>query len=200
MKSHREPIRMCVGCRKRDSKYYFLRFVAKDGRLYFDPDYKAPGRGVSVCPDVSCITKAFKKGLFSRALKTQIKEPSTLDELLNEIRSVLVKRIVSTLRIGYRYRGVIVGREQVEMADRKKRLKLLILAEDLSERSKGEFSKIGCDRFVLFTQNFWGEVFSRRPVGVIGIVDTGLAEKVRRLILKYVLLFGRDANGRKLQN
>lgn len=193
-----EPVRMCVGCRKRDSKYRFLRFVERDGRLFFDPDYKASGRGVNICPDPDCFERAFRKNLFERALKTKVELPGSCEELIEEVKKLLKDRIVNAVRIGLKFRGVVLGRDAVEAEARRKRLAVVILAEDLSERSKKDISRLNVKKFELFTKEQWGDFLNRKPVGIIGIVDKGLAKKLSLLIEKYVSLNRRGSlDGKK---
>ncbi len=193
-----EPIRMCVGCKKRDSKYKLLRFVERNGRLFFDPDYKAFGRGVNICPNPECFKIAFKKNLFEKALKTKIELPKSYEELIEEVKCLLAQRIIDAVRLGIKFKGVVLGKEAVEIEAERERLFLLIFAEDLSERSKKEFESHKVRIFSLFTKEMWGELLNRRPVGIIGVVDKGLARKISLLIEKYVSLNKRGSlNGKK---
>ncbi|BAT70912.1 hypothetical protein TST_0102 [Thermosulfidibacter takaii ABI70S6] len=185
-----EPIRMCVGCRQRKSKYELLRFVAREGKIFFDPYYKAEGRGMSICPSRKCLQKALKKQVLERALRCELREVPSAESLREEVLGALKKAIVDTVRLGVRFKGVVVGREAV--FKERHRVKLLILAEDLSEGSKEEFfSKLNADSYELFTKNFWGEVLNRRSTGIIGVVDRGLAEKLKSFLDKYTALYRR---------
>ena len=193
-----EPIRMCIACRKRNSKYRLLRFVVKDGQLFFDPDYKAFGRGANVCPSHSCLKKAFNKNLFERALKTKVALPASYEDFIKNILSVIRDRIVNGVRMGLKFRGVVSGREAVKRYLNKEEVSLLIIAEDLSERSIAEFEGLAVDRCFLLTKDEWGAVLGRVPVGIIGIIDEGLARKLKLLIEKYVSLNKRGSlNGKK---
>lgn len=76
------PTRMCSGCMIRRDKKELLRVVRNgDESVSLDYTHKAQGRGVYVCPEISCIKKAEKKNWFSRSLKTKI-PPEIYDELI----------------------------------------------------------------------------------------------------------------------
>src|SRR4029453_17558442 len=73
--SERTPVRMCVGCRRRDSWSALLRVVAvKDEqngsvRLAPDPQHRLPGRGAWLHPSTSCLEQAVRRKAFTRALR-----------------------------------------------------------------------------------------------------------------------------------
>ncbi len=183
---------MCVGCRARKPKKELLRFVVRDGRLYFDPYYKAEGRGMSLCPARSCFKGALKKSVLERALRCELEEVPTPERLREQVLASLERAIVDTLRIGAKFKGVVVGREAALKA--KKRPHLVVLAEDLSDNSVKElglFLESVPHTYRLFSKERWGEVFNRRPVGVIAVLDAGLARKLKGLLDKYTALYRR---------
>ena len=56
------PIRMCMGCRKRRKKVEMIRFIRTAGGEALAPGGKnQDGRGLYLCPDVSCLKAAKKK-------------------------------------------------------------------------------------------------------------------------------------------
>jgi len=70
-----EPIRSCVGCRRKAPQGELLRFVAKDGRLV--PGAGEPGRGAYTCRRLSCFERALSRRAFNRTLKETVRvEPS----------------------------------------------------------------------------------------------------------------------------
>ncbi|HXH34613.1 MAG TPA: YlxR family protein [Plantibacter sp.] len=64
-----EPVRTCVGCRRREPRSVLLRVVAGDGVLVADPAAQLPGRGAWVHPDVRCVEQAVQRRAFTRALR-----------------------------------------------------------------------------------------------------------------------------------
>lgn len=56
--------RTCYGCGRKGDKTSFVRLaVSKDGGVETDFAQKAPGRGVYLCPNVDCFTKAAQRKL-----------------------------------------------------------------------------------------------------------------------------------------
>ena len=69
-----EPVRTCVGCRKRAAKSELVRVtVGSDahGQLVVvpDPGATAPGRGAHLHPTTECYDLAVRKKAFGRALR-----------------------------------------------------------------------------------------------------------------------------------
>lgn len=174
---------MCVACRKRRPKYELLRFVERNGVLYFDPLWRAEGRGVNVCPDRRCIELAVKRGLFKRALNREVSVPR-FEDLMGNVEEAFERVIIDTLRLARKYGGVVLGRTAVDRVI--DRVSLIILATDLDEDVVSYFVGKGKPYRILFTKEKWGEVFSRRPVGVIGIRDRGVAEKLIKIIDRFL--------------
>jgi predicted RNA-binding protein YlxR (DUF448 family) len=57
----KEPLRMCVVCRRRFAKNALSRYVCSpQGRMVFDPEKSAPGRGAYLCSDPRCGIKFVK--------------------------------------------------------------------------------------------------------------------------------------------
>lgn len=66
-----EPVRTCVGCRRREPRSALLRVVAGDGVLVADSAARLPGRGAWVHPEVRCVEQAVQRRAFTRALRLQ---------------------------------------------------------------------------------------------------------------------------------
>jgi predicted RNA-binding protein YlxR (DUF448 family) len=69
-----QPVRTCIGCRKRASSTELLRFVAieigpEQFRAVPDPARRRPGRGAHVHPDPACLALAERRRAFGRALR-----------------------------------------------------------------------------------------------------------------------------------
>ncbi|MBK7721647.1 MAG: YlxR family protein [Austwickia sp.] len=68
-----EPIRTCVGCRRRAGRGDLLRVVAVlvDGGYVVRPDPRRqlPGRGAWLHPDPACLEQARRRRAFGRALR-----------------------------------------------------------------------------------------------------------------------------------
>ncbi|MDP9459899.1 MAG: YlxR family protein [Actinomycetota bacterium] len=64
-----EPVRTCVGCRRRAPVSDLLRVVVRSGALVPDPRRRLPGRGASVHPTPECLRAAERRRAFTRALR-----------------------------------------------------------------------------------------------------------------------------------
>ncbi len=80
-----EPIRTCVGCRKRSPKRALLRFVTTaDGKVKVDKTGKMSGRGAYVCPTLECVDAAMHAKKLQRPLRCQLSD-ITIAELKDEL-------------------------------------------------------------------------------------------------------------------
>jgi len=67
------PERMCAVCRKKGDKNSFIRVVKqKEGQIIIDASYKLNGRGVYICNNQDCVSKAIKSKAINRSFKTEI--------------------------------------------------------------------------------------------------------------------------------
>ena len=70
LRAPHSALRMCVVCRERKTKDFFLRAVlTKDGKVSFDESGKGQGRGAYVCNNKDCIAKLLKQRGFNRSFK-----------------------------------------------------------------------------------------------------------------------------------
>lgn len=84
MKTKKIPMRRCVGCMESKPKRELIRIVASDEGPKIDLTGKANGRGIYLCPDTECFTKARKKKAIGRGLEIDIGE-QVLDHLFKEL-------------------------------------------------------------------------------------------------------------------
>jgi len=69
------PNRQCVGCRESKPKKSLIRIVKMEGDLVaVDATGKKNGRGVYICPNPECLSKAMKSKGIERSLKVPIPE------------------------------------------------------------------------------------------------------------------------------
>jgi uncharacterized protein len=72
-----EPVRTCIGSRRRAPRSSLLRVVAlRDGRVVADPKAVMPGRGAWLTPTVEAHDQAVKRKAYRRALRLD-HEPDT---------------------------------------------------------------------------------------------------------------------------
>ena len=72
--AQRTPVRMCIGCRKRELAVELLRVVAVSmgggpGAVAVDTTGSHPGRGAWLHPDDRCLSAAIRRRSFGRALR-----------------------------------------------------------------------------------------------------------------------------------
>lgn len=85
MAMQRIPQRMCIACRTRRNKRDLIRVVRTPvATVEIDRTGKKPGRGVYVCPDPACLTKAAKEKTLERALRVQV-PASVVEELKRQL-------------------------------------------------------------------------------------------------------------------
>jgi predicted RNA-binding protein YlxR (DUF448 family) len=69
MKNKLEPQRQCIGCKRVFPKKELLRFVkGQSGSIVIDRKKILPGRGVYLCPDENCFSRARKGKVFQKML------------------------------------------------------------------------------------------------------------------------------------
>jgi len=74
------PVRTCIGCNTRNSKYELVRIVLHaDGSVLPDPSGKAGGRGAYICPNEECLELAIKKKRFDRAFRCSIEKKNMVN-------------------------------------------------------------------------------------------------------------------------
>ena len=67
------PMRSCCGCKEKKPKRELVRVVREpSGEVSFDITGRKAGRGVYICPEKSCLSKAIKSKALSRALECEI--------------------------------------------------------------------------------------------------------------------------------
>jgi predicted RNA-binding protein YlxR (DUF448 family)/ribosomal protein L7Ae-like RNA K-turn-binding protein len=200
-------VRTCAGCRAEAPRDALLRFAIRpfaEGlsateRLVPDTQRRLPGRGVSVHPTRSCLEAATRKGGFAKALaaagggapgKGGFRfDVSALAEAAAERYR---QRVEGLLGAGARSRKVLLGTEAVRQrlraqadsgGDGGAKVRMLVLARDAAGRSEELGAKADAlgGRVVVFgDKSDLGAVFGRAELGIVAVLDEGLAEEVAR--------------------
>ncbi|AWE42635.1 MULTISPECIES: YlxR family protein [unclassified Actinobaculum] len=63
--------RMCVGCRRRDSRKNLVRVVCVDSTLVVDEEAQYQGRGAWIHAEANCCALAVRPGVLERALRVR---------------------------------------------------------------------------------------------------------------------------------
>ncbi len=86
--------RKCCSCQQIKNRDDLIKITAdyKTKKLVINPDNFTFGRSIYICPDKSCVEKAFKKTTFLRFLKNKVDKNAKNE--LEKIRAVLESIIV----------------------------------------------------------------------------------------------------------
>ncbi len=86
MKSHKIPMRLCLGCNEMKPKKELMRVVkSPEGEISLDFTGKKNGRGAYLCKDAQCFEKARKARRFEKSLSCKIDE-SVYEVMADELR------------------------------------------------------------------------------------------------------------------
>lgn len=176
-----DPERTCAGCRQRDARSALLRFAVTRGapELVPDPRRRLPGRGVSVHPSRDCVRLAVERGGFARALGT--KPAVGVDSLCAQAAAQYARRFGGLLLAARRSGALAVGTEAVRRALASAAPPLLLVAEDAAGRRQEiaeQAARLGGHCVVFGTKEELGRLLGRDEVGVLAILDEGLAREV----------------------
>jgi uncharacterized protein len=189
-----ESERTCVGCRRRDARSALLRFaIRKEApRLVPDPMKRLPGRGVSVHPHRACITRAVSGGL---ARVVQGKLDVDADALCAMAAEQYHRRVDGLLLAGSRTRSLALGTEAVKRAIDNREAAVLVFASDAAG-SKDDLMKVAgelrLDVREHGTKSELGRLFGRDELGVLAILDPGIASEVAIATMRAAQLLGAD--------
>ncbi len=177
------PERTCVGCRRATARGELLRLSIVGVPPYVVPDATAKlgGRGAWVCARRACVRSAVRKGGLARAAGRKLEvDPEALSALLGE---QLRRRAEGLLASAARSRRVAVGTDAAALAIAERRAKLLVVAGDAAgkrEELEDTARRAGLDRMVFGTKTALGQIFGRGDVGVLAVLDEGIAAELAR--------------------
>jgi ribosomal protein L7Ae-like RNA K-turn-binding protein len=103
-----------------------------------------------------------------------------------EVKENLKKQIINLIQLGWRSRTITIGFEDSMKELKKGKKGFLILAENISDRTKRNILfKYNGDWFQLFTKEDLGKFIGKREVGIIFVPETKFGKKLKELIKKY---------------
>ena len=169
-----EPERMCVVCRLKDEKSNFFRVVKnEDGESTYDKNQKMNGRSIYVCKDKNCLEKLSKN-------KKDFVGFKVLAEMASELKNLKERSVVDLLKVMTRSGNISFGMEMVKESIADGRAKLLIIAEDISEKNKEKifmFLKNKKIKYIYLEDRFkLGTIFNKEEVNVIALKNRKEAE------------------------
>ncbi|NPD15384.1 RNA-binding protein [Xinfangfangia sp. D13-10-4-6] len=135
-KSEDESERKCIASGETGPKTGLVRFVVgPEGQIVPDILERLPGRGIWVSADRERLALAVKKGLFARAARTQVRAGA---ELPDTVEALLARRVIELLSLARKSGDAVTGYEKVKEWLVKGTARVLIQAEDGSERGKSK--------------------------------------------------------------
>jgi predicted RNA-binding protein YlxR (DUF448 family) len=169
---------MCAGCGQRTDASELVRLVVAQSAPYVAVDLgrKLGGRGVSVHPKRDCVRAAALRGGLRKALRGIAEvEP---ESVVRMIVAQYEQRVLGLLSAAVRKRRLALGAEAVRSALQANQGDLLIRAED--SRGRGdELARaavaLGCATVTWGTKASLGGAFKRDELGVLLIMDRGIA-------------------------
>ena len=173
--------RMCAGCGQRTGAEDLVRLVIGPAAPFVAVDLgrKLGGRGVSVHPTKACVRSAAMRGGLAKALRGVAEvEP---ESVVRMIVAQLEQRALGLLSAAARKRSLALGGEAVRAALQANKGDLLIRAKD--SRGRGDelaraATALGCATVTWGTKASLGDAFTRSELGVLLVLDRGIARAV----------------------
>jgi predicted RNA-binding protein YlxR (DUF448 family)/ribosomal protein L30E len=175
--------RTCVGCRRVGAREEFVRVCIAGEPAIVAPDLagKLGGRGAWLCPRLACVQAAVRKGGLSRAARRKVDvDPAQLAAMLREHLS---QRMRGLLLSAHRARRVAVGTDAVMGALEIREAKLLVSAHDAAGRRndlEATARRLEIMSIQFDTKEGLGRMFGRAELGVIAVLDAGIADELAR--------------------
>jgi uncharacterized protein len=166
---------MCVACRASKPADEMLRFArANDGSLGFDVRERLEGRGAWTCASATCVQKAIDKGGFERAFEA----PVLTNGLVAAVGSILESEVLHGLGLLRRSGRLVAGREEV--ARNLEGAQALVVARDLSARTRGDVEKLAKDIVEGPAMDAIGKAIGRKPTGVLAALKGPASDRLVR--------------------
>jgi uncharacterized protein len=173
-----QPERTCIGCKRVLKKEDVVRIIADLEGVVIDYREKLNGRAAYVCPKAECIKKALTNEALGRSLRIKLRPPEP-EVFLAKLTICITEKIKSLLAISLKAGKLAVGYSAVQDALQKGRVELLLYARDLSKGTKEKITmpeKNSIRYVTLFTRDEFGSILYRDLIGVVAILDKGLAD------------------------
>lgn len=175
-----QPERTCIGCRNVFPKDEVIRVVSGPAGIVIDYREKLPGRAGYVCPKRDCIQKSLSRDNLAKALQQRGGLPDA-EEFISRLVKSIEDKIRSLIVMSAKAGKLAAGFSAVQDALEKDRVRMLLFAQDLSAGTKEKLDLTPAlmqHQATLFTRDELGRLLCRELVGLIGILDEGLANAV----------------------
>lgn len=179
-------LRTCLVCRVSQEKKGLWRFVRSiDGEIRFDLRGSLPNRGAWTCAKKTCLVRAINKKLFFKDKKVL---PVESHVMLSDIFLQLKKNVLSNLGLLRRQNFVEVGQKAVIQAISRPNTHVVLLAENLSQRSKDLVLRTSSAHSSVRTlicplvMDEIGKSLGRRPTGVVALSQGRITNQILTLL------------------
>lgn len=174
----RVPERTCAACRAQDAPSELIRWVrAEDGTVVPDLADKSFGRGAWIHPRPECLKKL--QSALARSFRAPVKTSTA--EALDLLHLGALHRVTQLLGAARRQNAVVFGTDATAEAWYRERAQLVLVAQDARAAANAGFVR---DAVAANAARVWGtkdelgRLFGRPEIGVLGIVDRGLASRL----------------------
>ncbi|MFO0712306.1 MAG: DUF448 domain-containing protein [Sandaracinus sp.] len=178
--------RTCVGCREKAAPHELVRLAVADAPPFVAPDVSSRrgghdrgGRGLWVHPRRECVVAAADRGGLARALKRDVPVRGTA--LVAMLGDALTRRLEGLLLAASRRRALAVGTDATREALARGEVEALVVAVDAAGRRdelEAAAARLGRSVLIFSTKGSLGRLFGRDEVGVLGILESGIAAEV----------------------
>ncbi|MEM7494951.1 MAG: DUF448 domain-containing protein [Myxococcota bacterium] len=163
--------RACAGCRKVSPAEALLRFVRGPTReLTLDLRARLPGRGAWACPTLPCLELGVRKRGFARCLRAPVHADAVT--LSRTTQEALRHAVLQSLGLCYRSGQCDFGMDRCVRSLAQGNISALVLARDLSERSRQRLLQLSKNNRLM--PNFPPQGFpeSRDAINRVSTVDS----------------------------
>lgn len=117
-------------------------FRSETGVIAFDLEQTGNGRGVYVCPDEKCLSRAHKTDVLSKALKKKVPEDVYLALARHLAPAPDRETPEKLLGFALRARSAVLGSTAVEQGLKRGKVRLVILDSSASESTRDRMVKL----------------------------------------------------------
>ncbi len=179
----RSPVRTCVGCRAEVPQGELVRFVlGPDGEVVPDVAGGAFGRGAWLHPRTACLEGAARGGL-AKSFRSPI--AVSAKDLASLLASAADRRVEGLLSSARRARQLAIGSEAVKEALADGSALRVVVATDARAAAGTPWVEqaVRAGRARAWgSKNAIGRAVGRSEVGVVAVLDEGLADALSKAI------------------
>ena len=176
------PERTCIGCRTKRLPHELLRLrCTPQGNVFPDIANKGVGRGAHVCFNADCLRRALTPGKLSAALKQTV-EPPEFDSVYDAATLMITARLRSTIGLAQKSGAAISGATPLQKALAQKRVRYLILAQDIAASRAAEYhawcAQLDIPWLTLFSKAELGQLLGKADRSAVGLVQASFGEQL----------------------